>query len=618
MKKRKSFAKQLMKDIVLIATLVLVLGFALVAVTSHKLITKEATKSAQHLLDATISDIEKEIQIVENGAINAVWIVEEHLDDTNYLYHITERLVSQSPITIGSTIAFRSNYFEGKHFFSPYSYEDPVDGIVKSKQLGTPSYDYFQKEFYLLPIELGQPCWTEPYFDEGGGERQMATFCYPIRDAQGDIFAILTADIGLDWIEERISAIHPYDDSFMLLRSKEGLLIGNEDLAKQSDELAVLTTNMANEPEGLCQFKMDGEYHFGIFGRLSNGWSAALVCQYREVLARNIQMNVYLFLIGLLAVTALFITCYLIIKQLTKPITDFSKAAESIAKGDFNTPLPEITSENEIKQLRDSFDDMQHSLAKMEETTKANARMASELNIARHIQEGLLSHNYPCNETAELYALLRPAKEVGGDLYDFDLRNNKLYFAVGDVSGKSVPAAIFMAITRCALHFFSGLGLPISEVVSKINNTFCENNNSQMFVTLLLGRLDLSTGQLDYCNAGHNRAIIIDSKGQVSFLDQKPNIAVGVFPGFKYEQQAITLEEGTRLVIYTDGITEAERNDKAQFGDENLKHWAEQAASTNLSAEQAANDLLETVQQFTEGNEQNDDITIMTINYKKK
>lgn len=630
MSRQKSFSKRLIMSIVFIVSIVFSVCIGILAVSSHKLLSDEATKSARNLLNATISDIEKELQVVENSTSDAVWVVQEHLDDTSYLYHIIERLVAENPIIIGSAIAFKSGYYSGKHYFAPYSYEDMNDHLVKSKQLGSINHDYFLMEWYQLPILLGEPCWSEPYFDEGGANRYMTTYCYPIRDEDGEVFAVITADVALEWISEIVSAIHPYKNSFMVLVSRAGNFIGNYNRKEIHDQTIFSLTqsyfndkrarqfahDIVTEDEGIGRFNIDGKLNFATFGTLKNGWSASIICQYREVLRRNSQMNTIIILVALSGIIILFIICFFIVKQLTKPILDFSQIAENIAQGNFDNKLPEIKSEDEIKQLRDSLEHMQASLATLEETTKSNARMASELNIASAIQQSMLSTDFPHTDTVDVNAILIPAKEVGGDLYDFALRDNIIYFAIGDVAGKGVPAAIFMAIIKSALYFFSGLNLTLDKTISRLNRTISHNNKSEMFATLFAGYIDLETGEMTYCNGGHNRIVVINPDGKARYLEQTPNIAIGVWPDFEYKCESIHLDKGTKLLLYTDGITEAERADKEQFGEERLLKWAEQTANKTNDTSEATQNLLDTVKQFTEGNEQNDDITIMTINYK--
>ena len=273
---------------------------------------------------------------------------------------------------------------------------------------------------------------------------------------------------------------------------------------------------------------------------------------------------------------------------------------------------------DEIGKLRSSFEYMQKSLneyiQELKTTTSEKQRFESELNIARSIQMHMVPHTFPKRDDLDIYAMMQPAREVGGDLYDFFIKDGKLYFAVGDVSGKGVPASMFMAITRSAFRFIAGLGLPMDEVLSKINDSVSDGNDSGMFVTMFTGCLDLATGHVEYCNGGHNRIVVVTPDGSPSFLDETPNLAIGLFEGFPFRKQQLELARGSRMVLYTDGVTEAETAEKAQYGDAALLEWAGKAAGIT-SAREATEDLMASVRTFTDGNEQNDDITIMIINF---
>ncbi len=237
--------------------------------------------------------------------------------------------------------------------------------------------------------------------------------------------------------------------------------------------------------------------------------------------------------------------------------------------------------------------------------------MESELNVARNIQMGMLNRNYPDN----LHAMLVPAKEVGGDLYDFVLRDRSLYFAVGDVSGKGVPASLMMAITRAALRFVASIDQPINTIVSRINNSVTDSNSNNMFVTLFVGRINLDNGHMEYCNAGHNPIIIIPPHAGPYFLKAKANLAIGIFEDFPYEAETIDIAPGTRIIAYTDGINEAERADKSLFGNQRLLDWAStpKARDRSLSEKDIVEDLYATVKEFVGDNPQNDDITILSF-----
>ena len=628
----RSFSSRLSTYFILLTSILFLSALFTAAIASHRLIADEATKYARSRLDAAIKEIEIETQKVEDAVDGIAWLVEEHLDDPEYMYHITSKLVRESGTVFGSAVAFVPDAFEGMHYFAPYTFEDQSDGgAIKSMQLGNDKYDYFSMEWYVRPVETGRPCWSEPYIDIGGGEMEMSTYSRPVFGSDGRIRAVITADFYLGIASAILDKVHPYHHSRTVLASKTGKYIvdvksgffGQDILSScgaLKDPRAIeAAEDMLNGGTGVARYKTEGRQSLVAYGQLHNGWSAALICDYRDVLRNSSKMHFQLLIVGILGLALLFWLCYVITSKLTKPLADFDRSARSIAEGRFDTSLPEIESEDEIRHLRDSFEYMQNSLhehiTELKETTAAKQRIESELNIASRIQMGIVPHKFPECDGVDVNAVLRPAREVGGDFYDFALRDGRnLYFIIGDVSGKGVPAALVMAITLYSFKFVSGSDLTLDKVVSRINDVLCEGNEENMFVTLFAGRLDMETGELTYCNAGHNPLVLVGPEGEAHFLQSRPNIAVGVFAGFPYVQEHIHLDKGTALLLYTDGVTEAECDDRLQYGEERLLAWAGHSLA-RLSAAEVCEGLYEDVRDFAANAPQNDDITILTIKY---
>lgn len=634
-RRKNSFSVRLSLNLLFFTSILFVLVIAIAAISSHTLISKEATSSASYMLKSTIKDIELQLKDIEAATRDTHWLIEEHIDDEEYLYYLTRTLVAENPFIVGSAIAFRESFFPDKYYFSPFTYKDGDSGKLISKQLGSPEYDYFYMDWYQIPALLGEAVWSEPYFDEGGSNQLISTYSTPLKDENGEVYAIFTADVKLEWLADIISNLKPYPNASTILVSKNGTFISTTGQTSLHGETLFSTISrtsdatimdfglaMINGESGTMQFRDNNdEISFAVYGSLSNGWSTSVICPYKDVLERSSQMYTILIIVGLVGLLTLFAICYFTIKKLTRPLSDFSKSVINIAKGDFNTVLPTIKSHDEIKHLRDSFEFMQKSLTAyiedLKNTTAANQRFESELNIANAIQMNMVPRNYPKRKDIDLHAFINPAKEVGGDLYDFYIKDDVLYFAIGDVSGKGVPASLFMAITRSAFRFISGLDFELNEIMACINNAVSDGNDNGMFVTLFIAKLDLKTGLLKYCNAGHNPLVVINPDESAYFLPVESHIAVGIFPDFNYTEQELLLEHDTRLVLYTDGVTEAEDCNKNLFGEERLMKWCTTPKSSK-GAEAGCNDLLASIKAFTNGAEQNDDITIMTIKYFKQ
>ena len=298
-----------------------------------------------------------------------------------------------------------------------------------------------------------------------------------------------------------------------------------------------------------------------------------------EALAHASRMYLNLIIVGFLGLVVIFFVCRHVIRTKTRPVTD-----------------------------------------ELQTTTTANERMESELNVARNIQMGMLNTNFP----AQLHAILCPAKEVGGDFYDFSLKDDQMYFAIGDVSGKGVPASLMMALTSVIMRFVSGLGLPISTMLERINNSVCNANSNGMFVTLFVARIDLKTGHMEYCNAGHNPIVVIPPSESPFYLKAKPNLAIGLLGDFHYEEESLELKPGTRIIAYTDGVTEAETVVEAEhgqsiqmYGNDRLLAWAHDITQQGplVQEKEVVESLYQSVKDFANGNPQNDDIAIMSLRF---
>lgn len=253
------------------------------------------------------------------------------------------------------------------------------------------------------------------------------------------------------------------------------------------------------------------------------------------------------------------------------------------------------------------------------ESTARNQSIENELNIARKIQMAMLPTRFPPfpdYPNINAYGEVIPAKEVGGDLFDFYIRENRLFFCVGDVSGKGVPASIVMAMTRSFFRSFTSYMDNPAKIVMQMNDSLSgEGNDQSMFVTLFLGVLNLTTGELHYCNAGHNSPLVIGHRSLVN-LDCKANLPLGVIGGFAYQEQAAKLEIGDTLFLYTDGLTEAENARHEQFGEERMGELL--AAHGEQSPQELIETMHQAVAKFVGNAEQSDDLTLFAIRLLNK
>ena len=248
----------------------------------------------------------------------------------------------------------------------------------------------------------------------------------------------------------------------------------------------------------------------------------------------------------------------------------------------------------------------------LEETTTAKERMESELRIARDIQMSMVPSVFPSVEGLDMYASMTPAKEVGGDLYNFLVKGDKLYFCIGDVSGKGVPASLFMTLATRGFLTLASTGRKPAEIATRLNVELSNNNEMGMFVTMFICCFDLKLGRIEYCNAGHNPPVIGNADGQLSFLDvEEPNAPIGLWPDLEYKGEEIEFFNDRLMLLYTDGLNEAENRQQEQYGEDRIIELMTPLYHNNTR------DIIEALKAdttlFRDGAEQNDDLTMLAL-----
>lgn len=331
-----------------------------------------------------------------------------------------------------------------------------------------------------------------------------------------------------------------------------------------------------------------------------------------------VKYGTLVFIVGLIS---LFVFCTWAIYQMVKPLQQFTESAVSIANGNLHTPLPKIHSEDELLQLRNAFDYMQTSLKQhideLKITTASKERLQSELVIAHDIQMGMLTTVFPERDDLELFASMTPAKEVGGDLYDFIIEGDEVFFIIGDVAGKGVPASLYMAVTRTLFRNLAGNYQSAANIVREMNHAIASANDSLVFVTAFVGVLDLRTHHLTYCNAAHNAPVLITDEGECRLLNVETNLPIGIEDHYQYEEQQIPFPENTALLLYTDGLTEAmyisEDGSRKLFGEDRLLHDVKK--NKQASAIEVIDYLKQHVNVFADGTVQGDDLTLLFLRH---
>ncbi len=631
---KRSLATRMSLVTVFFAAIILIAALGYMFNVSRQAIRKEAVDRATNQLENTVLRVTNILDQVEVAANNTAWLINRHLDTPDLMFEYSRRILENNPDLNGCSIAFEPNFFPGRgRYFSAYSYNN--NGVIETTQEGNEHYEYFYLDWYQLCKLLDRPVWTEPFMDynpEGIYSKDMiASYCQPMKDKDGKYIGTLSVDLSLSWLSNTISAVKPYPNSYSIMIGQGGTYFVHPDSTKlvyqtiftesmEHPDTAMVSLGHAMQrgEEGMRQLKVNGEDCYVFYKPLSTtGWSVAIVCPESDIFVgfNKLRRSVTGTVIG--GLLLLMLGCGRFIRHEIKPLTKLARQAETIASGDFSVTLPEDGRTDEIGQLSESFTHMQHSLVnyieELKTTTAQKASIENELQVASDIQMSMVPRMFPAfpnRNDIDLYASMTPAKEVGGDLYDFFIQDEILYFCVGDVSGKGIPASLFMAVTRNLFRIVAQQGLPPAEIASHINNILAVDNDRGMFVTMFIGKADLRTGHLDYCNCGHN-APVIDGQFLKMQYDNQP---LGLWEDDPFYGESIENIKDKQFLLYTDGLNEAENPEKELLGNTRLIALMQDAQ--DMSARQVVDMLKAAVEEHRAGADPNDDLTLLCLTIK--
>ena len=637
----KSFARRLTWRIMLRMFLIMIVPVFLLFWLTYSIVALGALGISERVLKGEKEEVQRITSNIYIAATNTVPFIEENLDNADKMYDIMNQMVKLNPYMRSCGIYFVEGYYPQKgRLFAPYA--SRRDSIIKESQDACDQgNDYVKAEWFKKAIASKEGYWAKAFLDNDSAKSPLVSYLLPIHDRQNHTVAVLGVDLLLSWLNEMIQPVrafqwgdaeewNPEFQIYFFMTDSTGTLLVHPDTKrlvvenmypyiKDQKNLGHLTVNDSREDEKVIE---------GV---------EALVCsQVVNHTNWNISMVIPQFFINSAGYAAAGIAIMFVfmgqlvvyffgrrsVKKAVNPLKQLAISADEVAKGNFKTVLPELKSRDEIHHLRDSFAQMQQSLTRyiedLRSATAQKAAIENEMKVAHDIQMSMLPKTfppYPERNDLDIYGTLTPAKGVGGDLFDFYIRDEQLFFCIGDVSGKGIPASLFMAVTRSLFRNISQHVSKPDHIVNALNQAQSEGNDTNMFVTLFVGVLDLKTGKLCYCNAGHDAPLLLGD--EVTLLPCECNLPIGVLADFTFEQQEITLERPSTIFLFTDGLNEAENIDHAQFGDERIKNIAESlVAEGQLEPPQVIRHMTNAVHTFVGIAEQSDDLTMLAIEIK--
>ena len=631
---RRSLSARLSFWIVLVAALLLLSMIISLSRVWRTGVRAEVDKDAAQVLDNAVLRLDDILDDVERTASVLYRFVIRDLDKPDMMVSHSNNTIRYNSALSGCSISFEPGYYPSKgEYYSIYSWPGENDKI-EWEQEGADDYRYYEKEWYLYSKQLGYDCWTEPYLDTtgiAGKEVEMLiSYCTPVFDSTSVFVGAITLDLSLKQLSEALYNVRPYPNAYCILIGEGGKYLVHPDSDKlmthsiysDAEELAVpelvkLGESMEKQERGEQELFLNGQHYYVFYRPVpTTGWNIAIFCPESDIYGGYDRLQRKILWSLLAGLALVFLLSVLLIRHQLAPLAKLAEEADYIASGNFDRPMPVRKRNDEIGVLSQSFVHMQSSLVRhiqeLTESTASRERMERELQIARNIQMGMVPHDFDLGKKVDLYASMVPAREVGGDLYDCFVQDDKLYLCIGDVSGKGVPASLFMSVARAMFRVVARQGLAPAEIARRINDTVSEKNDQMIFVTMFLAAVDLKTGVMEYCNCGHNAPVLFPGPDKApAFLDCLSNTALGIASGFDYEGQRVDDMRGKILFLYTDGLNEAENADHEQFGNERM--LACLGDGPFLDARSLIDRLSEAVASHVAGAEASDDLTMLCL-----
>ena len=585
-------------------------------------------------LSYRIDTVQRDVAQMADGIAAA--IETGHPVDRASLDALVLRNLATNPDAYGAAIAFAPNELgAGPRGAARYAYRR--GSVTLAVGLDPAQIDFLRRPWFTLPRDQRHALWTEPYYDSGIGDIHMVTYSVPIR-VHGRFVGVATCDVSLGWLTSAVERTRVDREGYAFLISATGryishgagrsLYVANESIfsvagTRHLPALSDIGRRMVAGETGLAAYPGEMGRAWVAFAPVpSTGWSVGLVYPEAAFLHRVVELARSQSLTGILGLLLLLVAARLISLSITTPLQQLEEATHPLAHGDLDAPLPALRTGDEVSGLATSFaamrDQLKAHLAELAETTAAQERIASEIHIARSIQTSLVPHTFPPfpeRREFSLGALLDPAREIGGDFYDYMLADeHTLFFAAADVSGKGIPAALFMAVTRTFLKaIVRETHSQPDETLRRLNQELTADNDTCMFVTMTYAAVDLPTGRCVYATGGHPAPILLRRQGSIEMLPATRGPLIGAMPGVRYGRAEVALAPGDTIFLYTDGVNEA-RNPAGEFlGVDGL--LAALARRRELEPQALMQAMRAEVEAFSNGAEQSDDITMVAFRY---
>ena len=603
-------------------------SFAALFLLTFYVQTREAYKDAEDHIQLRLEDVQKQIRISEKAALSILNVYNASVaNDVRSVAYFLQRCPEYATNDflleeLRKCIGYDEIHIINEHGFIENTAVNPMLGNPE-KYIGFNLRLHAQSEPFLEGLKQSDFVLVQPPLPRGLDRKLFLYSGASRKDAPG----LIQLGAAVDFLESSLenSRLAQLSPSLRVGTSGEILICRGEKVigAARTDFEGRTLASIGFSPEHIAAFvqgegefdeTIDGIPVFGLYMQSNNLTLIGIMPEFEITQKRN-------GMVVLLVATCLLLTLVVFIsvsKLVQKVVID---GIDRI-----NVSLGKITAGNLEERVEErgsrEFDELSGGINSMVDALKGaiaaeKTRLDSELDFARAVQASALPQIHT-DSRFEIHASMEPAKEVGGDFYDFfRIDSSRLAFLIADVSGKGIPAAMFMMKAKAQLKssLLSGQGRSLDQIIAEVNDSVCEGNDACMFVTVFAGILDVNTGEMVYVNAGHNAPVLRKNNGDAMWLPVDNGFVIGGMDGVEYERQSIVMEKGDGLLLYTDGVTEAMNKKHALYGDDRLISLMDGPIMRSAPADCVLEELKADVKAFADGAPQSDDITMLYLRY---
>lgn len=618
----KSFTQKLIYSLLTVLFIIYVLLFLSIYIFSRKSIHANANNQANIISSNAIRTIARHIDEIEQIPHTVFGFI-GHLD-TKEALNLPQKVLDNYPYLTECFIEYDTTTFR----FLPATYVHVAriksNLIRRVERKSVPFID--STRIFRKNNRMG--CWS---FRHHTPDSIRICYCETIYSEDSRRFGTFGIEFSPQCIIDFIPDIKVFDSGYMFLVDREGNLITRSlyshihsdnlySYARQQNitDKPVIDKIIQGEKGSEVLFLQGMEYYVFYMPVEYLDWRLIIVCPYHEILFPSSKFYWILLFVALSSMFFLIWAIFKIVHKISEPLVSFTGNVRKILDGELDTNLPLISSHDEIKELHDAFKYMQENIhiymERLKSSTAEREKMNTEMKLARKLQSRFLPKPIQLPSHLELYGELKQSKSVGGDLYEYFIMDHYLYFAIGDVAGKGVPAALYMASIVKLFRYVASRQRSTAAICNTINTYMCDQSDDDMYVTMFIGIMDINTGQILFTNAGHPEPLVIYENHCISSLNQYQDIPIGILEDYKFEEHTYELRKNNQIFLYTDGVTDVVNKKNQFFSKKQLFECLKK--TTDLHPRTTINQIVEQMQLHIENTDQSDDYTILSILYK--